>query len=93
MNYLPINTKNKFFYKVRTFFYNLFISKNEDIENLDDNKTTQAENKRQYFQTMLSKDIKQQELESEILKYINDNPEIIYTLSNEKLLKLIRIIR
>ena len=96
MNNLPMNISNNFFYRIKNFFYNLFhkntVKKYENMSNTIE-EDTQNKKQREIFVENLSKNFKEQEEEKHILNAVNNNSEIIYTLSTKQLLKLIRIIQ
>ena len=88
MDNLPQKT-NTFFSKIKKHLYGLFSNKetntNEQVNNmLDNNNFTLKENKEK-FKDNLQNDIKKQKLEESIIQDIEKNPDIIFTLTTDKL--------
>jgi len=93
MNNLPIKIDtNNIFYKIKTFFKRL-------LGNLTSTKPCEytqpifesKEPQKNQFKELISREVKEQEKEKNILEKIDTDPSIINTMSDEKLLELLEM--
>ncbi len=97
MRNLP-QKSNNLFYKIRRYIYGLFHKGKVDIsnaivekDNLVVDNNTNPDLNRKAFLDKIQGDIKNQNIKDSIIEAVEDNPDLIYSLSDEKFNQLMEI--
>lgn len=94
-NNLPQMYKNRIFNRIKSFFVNLFSRKDRNINieavDVNDKKEKANDFKKNLFDAEVSKVNYEKGIKKSIIETIEEKPELIETISNENLKKLIKI--
>ena len=95
MEELPMKKGEGFFTKIKNFFRSLFSKKTETLEKTEDKNIENVEKNdeeiKPSFKETIQEDVQEVENRTSIIDEIEKNPDIIHTLSNEKLKELIKL--
>ena len=102
MGELPMKKSEGFFAKIKKFFYSLFSKKtetseivekneNKSTDNVDKNDENNKADNEPSFRETIHEDVQIIENKTRIIDEIEENPDIIMTLSKEQLKDLIKL--
>ena len=87
---LPKKINDNIFNKFISFFRKIFWKKNKTSE-VENKCIIEKTDKKEQFKTDLQREIKENSTKDDIISKIEENPDIIYELSNERLDQLLEL--
>lgn len=87
---LQKKVNNNIFRRIISFF-SKFLKKEENIKYIAEKSTVSVENQKKDFKQELQGEINKDNKKDDIINQIENNPDIIYQLSDERLIQLIEL--
>lgn len=91
MEDLPMKKKEGFFSKIKKFWKSLFSKKTSNDNFIEETKEEHVKETVPSFKQTIQEDVNNIENKTNIIEEIEKNPDLIYSLSKEKLKELIKL--